>query len=245
MTDMSHLDSKYFIDSYKYNCPYCNRRHVAYVITNDFVFDWSKDKTCHIYLAKCLSCQNTSAHFTYDYLDITYSQHVDGDRCYRFDEAKIDTSIELDERFFLSLPTSFFTLDDSIPKKLRELFAEAEGCLKGNFLTGCSACVRKLIYELAVLLKAEGGNYDERLKSLKVVRSDIDPTYFDTLLTVQQMTSSKVHEQSYDNWQSKHLRIILAAVKEILNEVYVEPNLRNKRRSEILKLKSDLLPPNS
>ncbi len=24
MSDMSHLDKKYFIDNYVYNCPYCN-----------------------------------------------------------------------------------------------------------------------------------------------------------------------------------------------------------------------------
>ena len=51
----------------------------------------------------------------------------------------IDADQELDEKFFYYVPTSFFALDDRIPRILRELFTEAEGCLKMNFLTAASA----------------------------------------------------------------------------------------------------------
>lgn len=124
---------------------------------------------------------------------------------------------------------------------LRELITEAEGCLKSNFLTGASACARKVIYELASLQKASGDTYDERIKSLKALNPSVDPAFFDTLVTIQQVTSTKVHEQSYDGWESKHLRLILATLAEILREVYVVPALRADRRKSILELKSEVL----
>jgi hypothetical protein len=147
----------------------------------------------------------------------------------------------LEKAFFFSVPTSFFVLDTRVPKVLRELITEAEGCLKSNFLTGASACARKLIYELAVKEGATGDNYEDRIKSLKGKHPEVEPSFFDTLLTIQQATSAKVHENAGDKWESKHLRIILASLREILHEIYVEPALREDRRNSILGLKQELL----
>ena len=98
------------------------------------------------------------------------------------------------------------------------------------------------MYELGVLGKVEGENYDERIKALKKIHPEVDPAFFDTLLTIQQMTSTKVHESSYDGWESKHLRIMLASLREVLHEIYVVPALRADRRKEILALKDELVP---
>ena len=149
----------------------------------------------------------------------------------------------LDDLFFFSVPTSFFALDERIPRVLRELLIEAQGCQKSNFLTGASACARKLVYELGVLGGAKGENYEDRLKSLKAVHNTVDPMFFDTLLTIQQVTSAKVHENSYDGWEAKHLRVILAALSEALHEIYVVPALRSDRRRAVLALKDELIPP--
>jgi hypothetical protein len=151
----------------------------------------------------------------------------------------------LDDLFFFSVPTSFFVLDDRIPRVLRDLLIEAQGCQKSNFLTGASACARKLVYELGVLSGATGENYEDRIKSLKDIHSFVDPTFFDTILTIQQVTSTKVHENSYDGWEAKHLRVILAALSEVLHEIYVVPALRADRRKSVLALKSELLPPSN
>jgi len=165
-------------------------------------------------------------------------------RRYRFTVPEdVDGGEFLDKAFFYSVPTSFFVLDERVPRILRELLTEAEGCLKSNYLTGASACARKIVYELGVLSKAEGENYEDRIKSLKLAHSEVEPTFFDTLLTIQQVTSSKVHENSYDGWEAKHLRIILAALSEVLHEMYVVPALREDRRKAILSLKSELAPP--
>lgn len=148
---------------------------------------------------------------------------------------------DLDEKFFYSVPTSFFVLDTRIPRILRDLITEAEGCLKSNFLTGASACARKVVYELGVLQGAPGDNYEDRIKSLKSLKPSVDPTYFDTLLTIQQVTSTKVHEESYDGWESKHLRLILSSLAEVLREIYVVPAIREDKRQAILKLKDEVL----
>jgi len=157
-----------------------------------------------------------------------------------FNRFNIKDNEDLDSKFFYSVPTSFFALDQKIPKILRLLFVEAEGCLKSNYLTGASVCVRKIIYELAILEKATGDNYDERIKSLKDIRTDVEPVYFDTLLTIQQLTSEKVHEDSYDGWDSSHLKLLLSTLGEILTLMYVIPELRKEKRIAILELKQKL-----
>lgn len=154
---------------------------------------------------------------------------------------KLEKGEELDHKFFYSVPTSFFALDNRIPKVLRELVTEAEGCLKSNFLTGASACARKMVYELAILEGAEGDAYEDRIKSLKKKRTDVEGEFFDTLLTIQQVTSDKVHEESYDGWEAKHLRLILSTLIEVLELMYVIPELRKEKRKSILSLKEDLI----
>ena len=147
----------------------------------------------------------------------------------------------IDSLIFYSVPTSYHVIDNRIPAILRELLDEAQGCLKSNFLTGASACIRKIVYELARLQKAAGENYEERIKNLKDKLPDVDPTYFDTLLTIQQVTSDKVHEDSYDRWESRHLRAIIASLVEALREIFVLPKMREERRESIIKLKAEIL----
>lgn len=194
-----------------------------------------KWKKCFFYLSYCKSCYNEALHLSFTDLKIEEVSYASTES--RF----IENNEDLDSFFFYSVPTSFFSLNDNIPKIIRELLIEAEGCLKSNYLTGASACTRKIIYELTTIGKGTGDNYDERIKSLKIIYNKIDPTYFDTLLTIQQLTSEKVHENSYDNWESKYIKLILATITEILNEIYVIPEIRKAKRSSILELKDKIL----
>lgn len=244
MVDQSYLDDKYFIDTSIYNCPFCNRRHVSYHVASKRTFDWTTKKNCYVYFVKCHSCQNISMHLSYQDLRIYKYGNYGQDAAFRFDLGP-DCVKKLDEKFFYSVPTSFFVLDNRIPKILRELMTEAEGCLKSNYLTGGSACARKLIYELGVLQNAIGDTYEDRIKSLKNINKDVDSAYFDTLLTIQQVTSTKVHEKAYDGWESKHLRLILSSLLEILNEIYVVPAVRDDKRKTILKLKKEIFGTNT
>jgi hypothetical protein len=156
-----------------------------------------------------------------------------------FQFAAIPEDARLDDFFFYSVPTSLFSIDVNVPREVRELLSEAEGCLKSNFLTGASACGRKIIYEMAVREGADRHDYETR-KSLKNKHPDVAPVYFDTLLTIQNVTSEKVHEGAYDGWNAKHLRVILSALRDVLQEMYVLPAMRDKLRSEILLLKEEV-----
>jgi hypothetical protein len=230
MAGDSHLDNMYFIDKHRYNCPYCNRRHVTYRVSWVHEFDWTDEKKCYVIFVQCQSCGKQSMHLSYAPI-----AKLVGSNYAFLPESGIDRLL------FYSVPTSFHVIDSRIPAILRELLDEAQGCLKSNFLTGASACVRKIVYELSRLQKADGENYDERIKNLKRRLPSVDPTYFDTLLTIQQVTSDKVHEESYDGWESRHLRAIIASLIEALQEIYVLPKRREERREEILKLKSEIL----
>lgn len=240
MSDQSYLDERYFVDENIYNCPFCNRRHVSYSIYGRQSFDWTQNKKCYVYFVQCHSCENKSMHLSYT--DLETDPITTRYQRFRFSDEEKD---RIDNVFFYSVPTSFFVLDQRIPKTLRELLTEAEGCLKGNFLTGASACARKIIYEMASDKNIGGESYEDRIKSLKNAYPGVEQTYFDTLFTIQQMTSSKVHENSYDGWKSTHLRVILASLREILHEIYVVPALREDRRKSILKLKEELLGENN
>jgi hypothetical protein len=144
--------------------------------------------------------------------------------------------IDLDSEIFYSVPTSFFVLDSRIPEVLRDLITEAEGCVKMNYLTGASACARKAIYELTVLEKADGTDYDARIRSLKAKHPEIASTLFDVLAHIKDMTSEKVHEQSWDEWDSMHLKLFIETLKTILQEIYVTPRERDQRTTKIQQL---------
>ncbi|HLE35775.1 MAG TPA: hypothetical protein VI699_01370 [Candidatus Acidoferrales bacterium] len=228
MPDHSHLDDKYFVDRHIYNCPYCRRRHVRFSVKGTREFDWTHEKKCHVIFVECASCGNESMHLSWENIAVY-------DSGYKF------TTDQIDDKLFYSVPTSLHAVDDRIPRILRELLTEAEGCLKSNFLTGASACARKVVYELAIKVGAEGANYEDRIKSLKTKLPSVDPTYFDTLLTIQQLTSEKVHENSYDGWESKHLKLILATLYEVMQEIYVIPKIREEKRKAIVDLKAKVV----
>lgn len=233
MQDQSELDKKYFIDETVYNCPFCNRRNVEYFVKDFNDFNWSENKTCFIYLVKCSSCKKLSMHLSYEsILNKSQQIYVHGEYGYRFSRG-----IGIDSYIFYSVPTSFFVVDSRIPRILRELITEAEGCLKMNYLTGASACMRKIIYELLVLEKVEEGDYESRIKYLKKKHPESDPSYFDTLAHIQDMTSDKIHEQSWDKWDSHYLKLIIETLKTILYDIYVSPELKKERSLEIEKLR--------
>lgn len=238
MTDMSHLDQKYFIDPDVFNCAFCKRRHVTYSIVGHTSFDWSNSKKCHVWFAKCASCEKVSMHLSY--ADISREDTF----------SKFKRGVDVDANVFYSVPTSFFVIDNRIPAVLRELITEAEGCIKMNFLTGASACTRKAIYELTVREEARGDDYEEKIKFLKGKFPQVDETLFDVLCHIKDMTSDKIHEQSWDKWDSKHLTLFIETLKAILHEIYVIPDEKKMRSRhiagllpEVLKDKPEATPP--
>lgn len=238
MTDDSHLDRKYFIDSDTFNCPFCNRKNLPFINDAHIDFDWSEGKRCHIYTVRCSHCMKISAHFSFKDLRVAGNKHF-------------RRELELDDEIFHSQPSSFFVIDRRIPSELRDLITEAEQSQKMNYLTGASACMRKAIYEFLLLKEipfsetvvVEGAkksvelSYEKRIKLLKEKHPEVDPEYFDTLAAIQGMTSDKVHEQSWDKWDSKTIKFLLETLKIILDEIYVTPEKRKERRRGITALK--------
>jgi hypothetical protein len=148
--------------------------------------------------------------------------------------------IDIDSKIFYSQPTSFFVIDDRIPSIIRELLTEAEGCLKMNYLTGASACMRKAIYELLIIEQAEGTDYESKIKSLKSKHPQSDPDLFDILSHIQDMTSDKIHEQSWDKWDSNYLKLIIETLKTVLYDIYVLPKEKSERSLKIQQLRESL-----
>lgn len=183
-------------------------------------------------LPNVTSGKKESMHSTFEDM---VSKHYERSRWYR--EISEEYIGAIDDHIFHSQPSSFFVLDDRIPRIIRELITEAEGCLKMNFLTGASACMRKAIYEFIVKEKAEGDNYQSKIKDLKKKHPSVDPTYFDVLSHIQDMTSEKIHEQSWDKWDSKYVKLIIEALKSVLYEIYVLPIQKAERVSSIERLR--------
>lgn len=230
MEDKSYLDRKYFIYPYVYNCPFCNRNNVSYSITSREDFNWTTTKPCYLYIVKCSSCDHYSMHLSFEEI----SDYGHGGRTWPI---SMKVGIDLDAKIFYSVPTSFFVLDSRVPAVVRELITEAEGCLKMNFLTGASACMRKAIYELLFFEKIEGGHYEDRIKLLKTKYTNSDPELFDILGHIQDMTSDKIHEQSWDKWDSKYLHLIIETLKTVLYDIYVLPNQKKQRSIQINELR--------
>jgi len=235
--DDSKLDSKYFIDSYKYNCPFCKRNHVSYSIVSYGQFNWSEKKLCFFYKIHCSSCELNSIHFSYD--DI-----MDKDYYNRSRDRFID-NIDIDSKIFFSQPSSFFTIDSRIPTQIRDLISEAEKSRKANLLVGASACLRKAIYELLnyekVIVrddKTKRANYKKSIESLKNKFSQVTSDLFDNLGQIQELTSDQVHEDSWKAWSSPVLHFLIELTKATLNEIYVIPDDRKKSVNALSKLKN-------
>jgi len=237
-TDQSSLDEKYFVDHLVYNCPFCNRRHVRYNLKGYSTFDWSNEKLCYVYFAQCHSCGKDSMHLSYE--PIVENMYIQNRSGQGFSGFRFKQDVDIDEAIFYSVPTSFLVLDERIPAIIRELITEAESSRKLNLLTGASACARKAIYEFLLLEKAEGDYYEDKIKSLKAKFPSVDAELFDVLGHIQDMTSDKVHEQSWPKWSSKNLTLIIETLKAILHEVYVVPRERSKRSGKIRELLEDV-----
>ena len=180
MKDYSALDKKYFIDSSVYNCPFCNRNGIPYKVAVYAKFNWSTEKECVLFTVRCGFCKNMSLHLSFKEDLVQFDGH--GDRIL------VPEGADIDDLIFFSQPTSFFVLDARIHAVIRELIAEAEGCLKMNYLTGASACTRKSIYELLVKEEATGQDYETKIKSLKSKYPELDPMLIDVLAAIGQCT---------------------------------------------------------
>lgn len=268
--DRSHKDKQYFIDGSTYNCPFCGRRHVRYSVSKTGSYDISNSKTVYYYLVCCDDCEKTSLHLRkYDLVIHQRGTAYGGGYNFAFplqerknvqpsdtrtSEYTPRVSIldekgnpkELDDIFFYHDPSAFFTIDDRIPQSIREALSEACGCLKANYLTGASGCLRKSIYKFLQHQKIPEKDettpkiaYDKRIDALKKKYPKIERDLFNNLKSVHGLTSQEVHENDWQDFDSPKLHFLLEITKEILMEIYVLPDEKQKRNEALLKLRSE------
>lgn len=242
--DQSELDSKYFIDEYVYNCPFCNRRNVRYTVPTAGSFDWSNDRDCYYFVARCSSCEKRSIHLSFEDM-AEYSGS--GYRLYPPEGGEGTPVKTIDELIIYSRPTSFFTIDSSIPKVVRDLIFEAEQALQFNLHTGASASLRKAIYKLVkhekvIVLNEKSGltDYAGSIKALKDKFPFVTPELFDAIAEVQGLASNSVHEDEWEAWDSKSLRFLIELSKSVLSEMYVYPMKRKQNHAKLSELKKNV-----
>ena len=241
--DQSHLDRKYFIDNEVYNCPFCNRNNLKYKIIHRGSFDRNNNKVCFYYIVKCSSCGKVSLHLSYNDISIEYTSGIK----FRLTNKETDKEIEIDDNIFYHQPTSFFVIDSRINEKIRNLISEAEWCLKMDYLVWASACLRKAIYELIALEKAESFrenwyvNYEASIKKLKTIFPDVQGDLFDAMSEIQELVSDNIHEKSWGKRDSENIKNITLLLKEILYEMYVIPAQRKERFKTIPLLKKEII----
>ena len=164
---------------------------------------------------------------------------------------------DIDSQIFHSIPNSYFTLDKRIPKQMRALFEEAQECKKSNLKTGASACLRKLIYTLLSeqlnkfeQLKKNTGNknklsleelgykhYADCIKALKEYHPELK-TFIEPLEDITGITSDQVHEDSWAELSAEDLNICLESVRDLLDQIYVQPAILQERRNKIYEMRN-------
>lgn len=274
--DNSKLNNKYFIDEGAFNCPFCGLRNAAYLIRAVINYDVNNTKKAKIIFIGCNRCGKTSIHFVNDEIPITpfsSSSYIGccigynnkyGTRIPLVEDKGYITflksdgpegQIDIDSHIFHSVPSSFFTMDERIPKEMRELFDEAQESKRANLKTGASACLRKLIYTfLHDQLNMIAGNKAKK-KSLKelghehyndcigILKKNYPhlEVFFLPIESITGITSDQVHEESWKELSSNDLDICFAVMSDILDQVYVQPCILEDRKSEIEKMKAKSL----
>lgn len=251
---MQNIENKYFIDEEKFNCPFCQNKGLKYVVLGIAQFDEKNDKKLHAVFVECSHCHKVSMHLMKNinlpmnnfeilndnccehktYCKQTYNSYIKNKLSFYYDNEDVKNTTCVDENIILSIPTSFFTIDDRIPKKLRELINEAEKCVQNNCITGASACIRKTIYEFLLIANAQGNSYEEKIKSLKNIYKTVENEYMDILSKIQGIMCDQVHENTiYNNFKTNEAKAYIELLKEIFNQVYVIPDELKKKKSKI------------
>ncbi|EKE05634.1 MAG: hypothetical protein ACD_19C00187G0022 [uncultured bacterium] len=246
MADLSEFEGKYFIDGQRYNCPFCNVRGAKYSVTTKTDYHKNDDIKVYCYIVECDMCNKKSIHLSYwewttegymgKWITNPFTSRPHKLNSEKFPEWN-DMEPHLDNFFFYHFPTSFFTIDERIPEKIRLLVSEAEGCSKMSFMTGASGSLRRSIYKFLKDQKAIGENYEEKIKWLKTKYSNIESTYFDALFAIKNMNDDDMHEEDWEPFKPSEFNFLIESTKNILNEVYVEPKKRKIGLEKVLAFK--------
>src|SRR5262249_9769668 len=111
---------------------------------------------------------------------------------------------------------AFLTIDNRVPAVVRELLAEADGCLKAGFLTGGTVCAQRAIQALLQHEGAEGGSYEARLHALSNKYPAVPQSLFALCIRLGESTS-----KDHPTLDGDRLNVLAVALKIMLYEIYV------------------------
>ena len=114
----------------------------------------------------------------------------------------------------------------TIPKKIRELYNEAERCRSVGSLIGVATCLRKVIYILCDEIGAQGENYKDKIDALPVKGK-----YRELLKQIKWLGDNIVHsgEEAYSMGEAD---FALQSIPYLLEEIYS----KDEKIDEVTKL---------
>lgn len=107
---------------------------------------------------------------------------------------------------------NFLNVDNRVPGALRDLLAEADGCLKMGFLLGGTVCSQRAIQTLLTQEEVSGANDDARLRAL----SDKYPGVPKVLFAV----CARFREDQ-SPLDKDRLNLLMVTLKFLMYEIYV------------------------
>lgn len=230
---------KRIINAQQHNCAHCGTKGANYHDVKLVIIDAERGKKLGMLFIRCSCCGKITTHlvkklsdFAEDFYFGGHSTSADSFQAYGSFFWVTDSVDTLDENIIMSIPTPTFIIDADIPNKLRDPLIEAGKCIKENALVGASACVRKAIYEFLLMENAEGGNYDEKIKSIKSNWPHLEE-YLDVLRGIKGVVSDQVHEDSFEAFTSEQIKSYVDILEEIFREIYVIPQKRQERKAAI------------
>lgn len=122
----------------------------------------------------------------------------------------------------------FLTLDDSVPRPLRALLDEADGCLRMSFLVGAGACAGRT---LDLLLAEQGltdGDRGEQILQLGKKHPAVSESFLRGL--------SLVMNNPAGSWDEARATLSIAILKAIAYEIYVLGPERKERAAYVIEL---------
>ena len=135
------------------------------------------------------------------------------------------------KRDFMPIPTTlpkFLTLDDSVPRPLRALLDEADGCLKMSFLVGAGACAART---LDLLLAEQGLSEGERADQILQLGKK-HPAVSESFLR----GLSLVMNNPSGSWDEARATLSIAILKAVAYEIYVLGPERKERAAYVIEL---------
>ena len=114
----------------------------------------------------------------------------------------------------------FLVVDSRVPAPIRQLLDEADGCLNMAYVNGGTACARRAIEGILATEHTTGEDFAECLQKLREKHPAVAPTLFQILNMLC---------DGDDPLPPDALRALIATVKAVVFEVYVQGPERVER----------------